>query len=182
MPEIGAVDLTEEDRGRIDNWLSSPIGFPDEFKDWLLDFLAVNIPPIPISQFVGFVQTKAHYDAVPANEYLGIAAYGDLATPGPQLTGLANGRYIFFFGGFLNGIGGLWDGYMALSINGATPSNSDALYKDSGSSFGWVGTFMIDRSLASNDNNSVKALYKRTAGTISSPSWGSRWLVAIRYA
>ncbi len=182
MAEIGAVDLTEDDRAKVDTWLSSPLGFPSEFKTWILDHLAVNIPPIPVSQFVGFVQTKALYADIPTSEHLSITAYGDLATPGPEITRLANGRYVFFFGGFLTGVGGSWDGYMALSVNGATPSDNDAIFKTSGSTFGWVGTMMVDKSLTSNDNNSVKALYKRSVGTATSPHWGSRWLVAIRYA
>ena len=46
--------LSLEERKALQRSLSFPEDLPPKFKSWLIDFIAVNIPQIPISQIVGF--------------------------------------------------------------------------------------------------------------------------------
>jgi hypothetical protein len=46
--------LSPDERKALQRSLSFPEDLPPKFKSWLIDFLAVNVPQIPISQIVGF--------------------------------------------------------------------------------------------------------------------------------
>ena len=45
--------LSPDERKALQRSLSFPEDLPPRFKSWLIDFIAVNIPQIPISQIVG---------------------------------------------------------------------------------------------------------------------------------
>jgi hypothetical protein len=48
--------LSSEERKALQRSLSFPEDLPPKFRSWLIDFIAVNIPQIPISQIVGAQQ------------------------------------------------------------------------------------------------------------------------------
>lgn len=57
-PEQGPESyLTPDERKFWQRGLGFPEDFPPRFKSWLIDFMAVNIPQIPISQVTGVPQT-----------------------------------------------------------------------------------------------------------------------------
>jgi len=46
--------LTEEDRALLNKLLGNPREYPAAMKEWLPDWLALNLPNMPISQFIGY--------------------------------------------------------------------------------------------------------------------------------
>jgi hypothetical protein len=176
---VEAQDLNPEDRDRVNKFLSNPLDFPPEFKKWLLDYLAQNIPPVPVSQLLGFVQTRAHVaDPVPDFNETSSSVYTDLAIVGPSLAGLADGTYLVFHGcEFASFDGFEARGWMALSVNGAAAADSRA-------NRCFLGGTRHDTSFrgeavicANGDNNTITAMYRSSVGVT---DFGRRWLIAIR--
>lgn len=172
-------DLTEQDRTRTDKFLSNPLEFPDAFKKWLLDWLAQNIPPIPVNQLLGFVQTRAYVaDDIPAFEATVSSSYDDLTTPGPILSGLADGSYLVFHGCEIGSSDGFSaKGWESLSINGAAASDNNANRAFNGGTrkdTSFRGDLM---TLNAGGNNEIAMVYRSSTGA---PNFGRRWLLAIR--
>ena len=51
--------LSQEERAALQRMLGFPEDIPAAFQSWLLDFVAVNIPQIPISQISGFPKSRS---------------------------------------------------------------------------------------------------------------------------
>lgn len=172
-------DLSEGDRDRTNRFLSSPLEFPGAFKTWLLDYLAQNIPPIPVSQMLGFVQTRAYVaDPVPTQESTASSSYVQLSTVGPKLTGLADGSYVVFHGcEFVSADGFSAKGWEALSLNGAAPVDAKANRCFLGGTRRDTSFRGESVTLAAGGNNSIEALYRSSLGI---PAFLRRWMLAIR--
>jgi hypothetical protein len=155
--------LTEEQRTDMQQKLSAPILFPKEFKQWLTDYVAVNIPLIPYSQIFGSHLNLARSgDTILASESRTAAGYGDLTTVGPQVQNLAPGTYLVLYGAFGRA-------KASISINGAAASDNDSFSVTEASNAGARGRFL---SLP-NDINSICMKYQ--PGT-----FANRWLFVIR--
>lgn len=146
--------------------MSHPLHFPDEFKDWMADMIAVNIPMIPFGHVFGSrINIARSGDYIVTSEACSTTAtYSDLATVGPQIVNLSNGKYMIFYGC-------LTRGKMAPSINGAAPSDDDCI--DANETIAPMSRAIV-RSLTNNNVNTIKMQYKETQ------NFSHRWLVVVR--
>ena len=134
----------------------------------------------PISQIVGFKQFLGQTStSVLTIETTTSTLYGDLATVGPTVSGLADGNYLVFHG--CRSAIGVTDGSdqarMAIPVNGAAASDNEC------ASSSWAGfmsvTMLNARKLTVGGNNTIQAKYKSNAGATA--YFGTRWLIALRY-
>lgn len=184
-PRDTNTNLTVEELEGQRRFLAHPETFPDAFKSWLIDFIAVNGSLIPPSQILGGGLLKGAYTAeVTTSEATSSASYADLATAGPSLTGLSNGTYMLLFGSQIGSTSNSFTGYMSLSLNGATASDDDSIRVNwtvtegaATESLTVPGARAMLQTLDSGDNNTVTAKYK-TSGV--SVAYGNRWIVAIK--
>lgn len=176
QPNTNTVLTPEELEGQR-RFLSHPETFPDAFKAWLIDFIAVNGSLIPASQIHGWSQFNAIQSQVLASESTSSATYTNLSTTGPSITGLADGTYLLLFGAQYDSPAGN-AGYMSPSINGATPDDNDAAVEDPRSANRFNIARAVVKTISNNNNNSITMKYKVPAA--GSNSWAYRWLVVFR--
>jgi hypothetical protein len=170
MPE--QVNLSDREIQTLDKLLSAPIFFPDAFKTWLTDFVATNIPQIPYSHFLGAQANLARSaDAVSASQSTTSSTYTDLTTAGPSLALLGDGTYLVFFGSSLDGQGA----YCAVSVNGATPSDDDALHE---AEIGVSGGRAVFVTLKNSGNSTLTMKYRKEGGA--NATFANRWMSVLR--
>ena len=107
-------------------------------------------------------------------------SYTDLATVGPQLTGLPDGQYLLVFGFTAAASGGA----AAPSINGASPTDSQAASYQPGGGIviaDAISTMRLLPVTLKNDGNSIVTLKYRFDGS-NTATFLYRWLAALRYA
>ena len=174
--------LSQEERSVLQRMLGFPEDIPDVFKSWLIDFMAVNIPQIPISQIVGFSQFTAIPSSVGQVDSTTSTAYVDLANVGPMISGLSDGKYIFIYScvirkGALNG-----GGRASISINGSNPSDDDSIQLKDLNAIEQDTTVSraVHKTLSGGGNNIVKMKYRTFAG-LSTVTFYNRSLVSLRY-
>lgn len=176
--------LDAEGRDNIQELLRSPMTIPDEFKTWLLDWLAINIPQIPISQIEGYKNTVARGEQISTTVQLS-GAYAEhtwLELDGPQISGLGAGTYYIVWGAHFSGVvgSGGYDIQCGPSINGADPTKFITMVYIGGEHGypGWrAGVFEVS---GNGDNNEVHLEYKysRDGGTEAKVS--HRWMHLLR--
>jgi hypothetical protein len=163
----GSSPLSPEALTDMQQKLSAPILFPKEFKQWLTDYVATNIPMIPFSQIFGSHLNLARSgDHISASESKTATSYGDLTTVGPQLTGLGAGTYLIMYGAYGRA-------KASISFNGAAASDDDSFYTIEGSTAGARGRFKSFADDKGGAGNTLCMKYKN--GTFS-----NRWLFVIR--
>jgi len=164
--------LTEQEREILKRLLANPIEFPEAFKRWVADYFAQNVPLIPYGNFLGSKLNIAKSgDYISTTQGPATSAYGNLATVGPSIVGIADGVYIVNWGAITTG--GEHQGFMGISVNGDTPTDSNS----SGSSFDQNITGGRIITLKNDNNSSIVCKYKGTQ-----QNWGRRWLTIIRVA
>ena len=158
-------DLSPEALGQVRSWLEAS-GFQ-----------------LPISQVIGFSQFTAQYATVSTEQSITSGSFADLATVGPQLTNLPSGKYLFLFGGALEGrpSDNATIAWMSLSFNGDAATEADGIRQQ--------GELAIPASRATittlrNASNTVVAKYKWTSSSSpgTNPTASYRWLVSLKYA
>ena len=172
--------LTPEQRGQIDEFLGSPIKYPEEFKQWLTDYLAVNVPPIPVSQLLGYKGTLARYDHLVTTETLSspTTTWTDLGTVGPEIDKLADGVYWAAWGCYVAANGGAVTNRMGLSVNGADPSTYAESTGVSTAKNMWRATQLLVKS--GTDNNTVTAKFYTDPITGTGGDFAKRWMALMR--
>jgi hypothetical protein len=174
-----AADLTQADRDKITKLLSHPIAFPTEFKDWLGDWLARNMPPIPVDQLQGFVHTRAQYANNPSGVSVTTNVYFSAA---PGITGLPAGKYLVLWGytGLMGTSGGARLN-MSMVVNADSPSDSTAAYSVHGNDTEMTAARARFVELTQT-SNTLQAYYRRTdvGGSPSFSICDDCWLVALR--
>lgn len=179
---MAGADLTREDREALTEFLSKPLSFPAEFKNWLQGYLAQNIPQIPVSQLLGYKGTLANISIV--NDFMEMSG-GDRTWQEPgdglpvEITGLADGTY-FVCWGYLNYGGNLGSahGRVGVSVNGADPTYyCESTSIDQGCS-NWYAQVMSVKN--GSDNNDLHLMYwfDNNGGAVA--QFEKRWLVALR--
>ncbi len=164
--------LEEAQRELLKKLLANPIEFPEAFKRWVGDYFAQNIPLIPYGNFLGSkVNIAKSGDFILTTQGPATSAYGNLATVGPSIVGLADGVYIVLWGASTTG--GAHEGFMGVSVNGDTPLDSES----AGSQFDQQIAHGRIITLKNDHNSSIVCKYKGTQ-----QSWGGRWIVVIRVA
>ena len=181
-----AHELTEQQRQRITDILSRPMFFPEEFTKWLPQWLAQNMPVIPVGQISGYQQRRGdfseHINDAGTEELNPDDAWGTQATPSPKVERLANGSYLCIYGAFFAGGFQASTGQIGISINGSTPDVNFAARADNLLDDGFYvqAAHVFDVQSASGVNT-IEAKIKLTdlsgAGTI---FWGSRYLITLR--
>jgi hypothetical protein len=97
-------EMTLEDRALLDKMLKNPLQIPEEFKGWLQQYASTYALP-EIEELAGFRTRRFQVaTSIPTFEFLDNTPLSphnlavDLATVGPILTGLENGKYAVFAG------------------------------------------------------------------------------------
>jgi hypothetical protein len=156
--------------------------FTAEALEQLRFWLEINPPAIPITQIVGFVgYTVQAAPTVGTQQALtpAVSAYGDLATLGPQLTGIPPGQYLFLYGAAAWNSGGNVESALAISINGAAPADAtDAAISQTTVPVAVAIAAIKSLSAAS---NTVTVKYRGLTGS-GSANFARRWLIAIKFA
>jgi len=169
----------ETERDKYEKYLSKPLQFPQELKTWLTDWLAVNVPFIPVSQVMGYKSTLAKSAVVTAQEDESTEhSWEDFtSTFGPEITELSDGVYFVIWGYFAREIGTQSTIKVGVSINGADPTKEiTSAHLDQGY-FSWKAESFDVRG--GNDNNSVRLMY--FLDNVSATSrFENRWIVVMR--
>ncbi len=127
------------------------------FKEYMVQYLALNQPPLSIDQIFGFSQFTAKSDFVVTNQNTTSATYTDLATVGPSITGVADGQYLLLFGAQMLTSDAASNARMAVSVNAATPVNDDSCsVQATVSTMAFRGVL---KSLDTGGNNTLTAKY-----------------------
>lgn len=184
LPEPARGFVEDGDLALLKKVFGRPELIPESFWAHLVDYIAVNQPQIPISQILGFAQFTA-IAATPigtsaaSSESTASTSFTDLATVGPQLTGLADGKYVIIFGASIRSATNGEDHYMSVDANGAGASDADALFGTNGNRY--AAARAITKTLQNGGNNSLTAKYK-TGNAASDVHASHRWLLALKYA
>lgn len=165
----------------IERLLSRPQVVPNEFSTWVIYWLVQNID-ISSYQMRGLASTFFRAATpVAARESTASGVMADLATVGPELTGLANGTYLAFWGATLTTGGADTVGQMGILPTGAAASDTHAA---KGRTLDAADQVPIVYSRAftmeGNDQNILRTKYMRVSG--SNPFFEKRWLVAVKTA
>ncbi len=158
-------EISDEVRAEIELLLSHPLHFPDEFKRWMGDFVATNVPMIPFSHIFGSrVNIARSGNTIITAETAPGGTYGDMATVGPQITDIADGKYLLMYGA-------RGRDRTSISVNGATAVDDDSIWgEEAGPSAGRMKIVSMN-----NDNLNTVCLKYKGSGTIS-----HRWLTIMR--
>jgi hypothetical protein len=139
----------------------------------------------PVSQVVGFQQFNAIPVGVSAIEGTASATYVDLATVGPSLPTLGNGKYILFFGAKFFGESTHARGFMSVAINGATALDANGIEgggpDDSTNALPPTSLMNAIAVTLQSSPNSVVAKYRQDVGGANLAVFGQRWIIALRY-
>ena len=146
-----------------------------ELKTW---FEGAGIA-IPITQILGFQQFTAQFAKVDTAESTTSTTYVDLATVGPSITGLSNGKYVFLFSILAYNTSGTDQAVAGLSLNGASPIAGDELIAGGGATNQATHTAFAQATLMSG-NNAVRLRYKSTLG--GAANFQYRRLIALRFS
>ena len=98
--EVGAA-LTDFDHRVAASILSltHALRLPKDTLGYLVDYLSMNQPLIPISQVIGFTSFTAQLAFTQGSGTITTSTYGDLSDGvGPTLPGLPDGKYLFLYG------------------------------------------------------------------------------------
>lgn len=178
--ETQAIVLTEYEKELRDRIFANPSDWPDSAKVWIADYVSQN-GLLPIGQVQGFTQFVAQQAVVTANQSTSSTTYVDLATVGPEIDGLAKGKYVILYGCAIAGAGDT-DGIASLSINGAAPDDNDGVH--AGSPSGDILSISVARVLVKDlteNENTLRMKFRKELGPSSVTFW-QRWIVTLRIA
>lgn len=163
-------------RDEIRQYLQDPLGFPEEYKGWLPEWITQAGIDIPIGQVIGFSTFAAQFAAVATQENSTSTTYGDIATVGPTLSGLGPGRYILFYG---SSYGSAQEGFYSPMVNSTEAVDADALQTLTTSAENIPGAFAVLKDL-DQDSNTVQMRYR--IGSAGAGAFKKRWLIALKYS
>lgn len=186
VPPAGVeVLLSPEETQSVIRFLSNPAVFPDAFKSWIVQYIALNGEQIPRSQIVGGGNLPNKTAEVDTFQSTTSATYTNLSTTGPEITGLSDGTYLVQHGCTMDCVSETWSGYQSLSYNGSTAVDGDAVIQGFTVTGGAAteklivtGSRSIIKSLANDNNNTITAKYKSGAGH--TVNFYYRWVIAIK--
>ena len=169
--------LTNEERKDLQRSLSYPEDLPPKFKNWIQEYIAVNIPQIPISQIVGFSQFRViSAPFIFASEITSLTAYTNLGTIGPEISGLSDGQYVLWYGCAIDPSVAAEEGAVSVSINDAAASDNDGAVVEGVNRVNV--SISVLKTLSAGGNNKVTLKYKTLNGN--STAFARRWLIALK--
>lgn len=160
--------------------VESIFDFSDEALQQLRLWLEMHPPAIPVGQILGFSAFTALVAPTiqPATaETTASAVYTNLASVGPQLSGVPAGKYLLLFGCLAANSTGSGTSLMALSVNGATPIDDES--SGTAQTGGVTAVMMAVAKTLSQDSNTIVAKYRSGAATA---QFIRRWLIALKYS
>ena len=172
--------LSAEERQQVARLLSHPEDFPAEFKDWLLDYFAVNIPQIPIGQIVGFGQFTATVGTRVDGQSTTTADspnYVELDSGHPQITGLGKGSYLIYHGCALSHSLTTGTARQTLKFNNEVAVSDNAILGEGQNIF---SASRVVQKTFDGPNNTIKCVYAEEGG--GTAAFELRWIIAIKYA
>lgn len=173
------VEVTDWFRSQLLAALADPMfNVPKDFLTWILDKVAVSGLNLPIGQIVGFSQfVIQEATEIGGNETTTSGSYTDLATVGPTLSGLPDGKYALFFGATVSSSSSGISAYMGLELNGTGPTTSTQLISSAAVP---VQAMRVSVATLSSGNNDVTVKYKTDLGVTG--TYGNRYLYALKIA
>jgi hypothetical protein len=169
--------LSAEERADVRRLFGHPEDFPPEFKEWLIDFIAVNIPQIPISQITGFGQYTAFVGTrVDGQNSTSSSSYVELDSGHPQITGLGKGSYLIYHGCALEASGALITARQSLKFNDEVAVSDHAILGEGTSIH---SASRVVQKTFDGSNNTIKCVYQQEGG--GTAFFELRWLIAIKY-
>lgn len=155
--------------------LGHPLLYPEEFKDYISDYVATHLPEIPITQVYGFHVERFRDHVINTSESTSSTSYTNLATTGPTIDKLPDGVYLVFVG--FKVVSSLVDQAMSFSVDGAAAVDDNAAFGNhSGSTF---KCSIVDlRSPLPVHQHSLVAKYKVPSGV--SRAFSKRFMIALK--
>ena len=182
---MAGTDLTQQQRDDLQSLLNSPLDFPPEFKTWLPDFLAQNIPYLPASQIAGSETLKPWYGTyIPNETTTEKGVWGDLfPTAGPRVDEVSGGSYLVVWGYYWNrgGVGGALL-KAGVSIDGndpVAPAYIAAGFESDPSGFSWKAAVITVPSDGALHFVKLKFWFD-DGGSGAFANCSDRWLMLIR--
>jgi hypothetical protein len=171
-------NLTDFDR-KVFESISKALWLPNEFKEYMVQYLALNQPPISISQVIGFSGFSAQFDSEQDSnvETTASTSFTDLATVGPLITGLPDAEYMLIYASVAKNSLLNDAARIAPEVNSTVATIADAAETQL-TSYGSIVGF-AKKSLANGGNNTVTLKYATSAGTA---SFYRRRLIALKIA
>lgn len=175
-----SLPLQPEERQLVSRLLSDPSALPQAFWAALIDRVIVDAPAqIPVAQLQGFSQFNATHSFIFTLETRTSSTFGDLATVGPRITGLSDGKYVFYFGcaAWVATAGTGKEALMDIQINSAAVDGNDACVSEVAQPVSIA--IAVTKTIKTGGNNSVTAKYA-SLDNVTQASFARRWLVAQR--
>lgn len=156
----------------------NPLMLPADFMAYLFDYIQTSRLQVPIGQVFGFSQFTANVAPfIVATEATTATSYGDLATVGPVLTGIPDGKYLLLYGSQAYTTGGAV-AFMSVQVNSTAAGDDDSAASTTGAAH---SVMMTKIASLSNGSNTITAKYRElTAGQTA--TFQRRWLVALKFA
>jgi hypothetical protein len=179
---VEKVGIRQIIREEIRTYLQDPLGFPEEYKGWLPEWIGQAGIDIPIGQVIGYSQNLPQNATTiaTAESIVSGSAFKDLATVGPELTGLADGQYQISWGAvFDHGGGG--NNYMGVKVNATEAVDDDSIFWNLAAGTFVPGARTIVKTLDAGGNNTITCRYKSAAGEAAA-RFRYRWMTATRIA
>jgi hypothetical protein len=145
-------------------------------------WLEQNPPVVPITSIIGFTQFTAQAAQVTDSASRTSSTFGDLSSGavGPQVTGLPDGQYLIGWAAQIAQSGG-GNAQMGISVNGDDPGSvGQANYFQNGQTTASFGVKFATRTIKNGGGNTVKCLYRNTAGNTVSVQ--DRSLFVLKFA
>lgn len=179
-PPSGLPD--EKTRGLIQRIFGSPNAIPATFWAYAKSMQEADQPMIPFSSVFGAPLVRPH-DAPRVNtaEATTSTAYTNLATVGPELTGLPDGLYVIWFGSGAKTTNVAAFAFTGLQVNGVDPAD-DSESTESPVVAGYLpGSTVVVKTLAGGGNNTLRLRY-RIQAVPETGTFNKRFLIALRAA
>lgn len=149
-----------------------------KFPSWMVDTVARYGLPVPIGNVVGYSRTVPQVATpVLTQETTTSDSFTDLATVGPEITGMSAGKYLLIYSAIVKNDTAGDGATISVSLNGAAASADDQALAQSGTALTSVVGWTL-ATLSASGANTVTMKYARvTAGTA---SFSYRRLLALR--
>ena len=148
------------------------------FKEYMVQYLALNQPPLSISQVFGFSQFAVSVARNAGLETVTSATYVAV-TDGPVITGLPDGNYAILLGSNLYTSAAGNAAFYGVKVNDTLPAD-DTESVGNASTTGVPGATVITKSLSAGANTLTSVGRIQTFGQTASFEYS--WLAAFKYS
>lgn len=158
--------------------LGHPLLYPQEFKDYISDYVATHLNSLPLTQVYGFHIERYRQDVIATQQGTNSTSYTDLATVGPTLTEVPDGLYLIIVGCHMRPQTVYADIAMSFSVDGAAASDDNAAWGNHPGSN--VKVSLVDlRSATPEHQHTIQAKYKNPSG-VNNHLFSNRFLIAVK--